>query len=193
MFKPLVHASPLIAMRGLLDFTVPLNPSTHLCFPAHSLLYLSTIHPSSYLPTHPPNCPLIHPLIHPSSHLLIASMHTLIHSSSYPPTCPSLTYLLSTHPVIHLSTYPYTQHLFYTYLTICPTTHLSFHPSIHPHTYISIHLSNYTSFTPYISPSSHPPVYTLSMYPSFNHAHTYLFTRSSVIHSPTHLPIFTHI
>lgn len=89
--------------------------------------------------------------VYPPIHSVI---HLLIHLPTYPPISPS-TYQ-SIYPSIHLS-------------SIHPPIHPSIHSSVlHPSTLPSIlHPSKHT----YISPSIHPPVYSLLHYaisPSFN-------------------------
>ena len=91
--------------------SLPLIPSTHLCF-------FPFINLSAHPPIHQTICPSIHPCIHPFTY---SSTHSSILSSIHPPTHP-----LSVHPSIHPS--------------ILPTIHPSFQPSIHLSIHVHVYL-----------------------------------------------------
>ena len=154
-----------------------IHPSTYL--PIHPPIFPSihlSSHPSTYLPIHPPISPSIHLSFHPSTYLPIhpsisPSIHLSPHPSTYLPIHPPIS------PSIHLSPYPSTYLPIYPsiYSSIHLSPHLSIHLFIYPFLYLSTHL--------FTHPSVHPSI-TLSTYFS-----NFFYT---VTHPVTQQPPFLH-
>ncbi|CAI5496027.1 unnamed protein product [Closterium sp. Naga37s-1] len=177
---PLAHS--LLLLSSIHPSTIPfVHPSTLPLF--HSSTH-SPSHSSIHPPIHPPTLPFIHPFTLPLFH---SSTHSPSHSSIHPPIHPP------TLPFIH----PFTLPLFHSsthspsHSSIHPPIHPPTLPFIHPFTLPLFHSSTHSPSHSSIHPPIHPPTLlfihpcTLPLFHSSTHSPSH-----SSIHPPIHPPQF---